>query len=85
MSGDFDAAFPTSRTVEVQGAGIVKCPPINREMIIVEAFIHRSCRGAHPRAVLGFREGGAPAPAEAKTHADALGLGRDDAESRVAL
>ena len=51
MSRNFDAAFPTSRTVEVQGAGIVEYSPINREMVVVEAFIQRSCRGAHPGAI----------------------------------
>ena len=46
MRGDFDAAFPTGRTVEVQGAGIVECPAVNGEMVVVEAFFHRPRRGA---------------------------------------
>jgi len=83
MGGDFDAAFPTRGAVEVQGAGVVECSPIDREMIVVKALVQRSCRGAHPGAVLGLGQGGAPASAQA--HADALGLGRDDAESGVAL
>ena len=76
MGGDFDAAFPTGRTVEVQGAGIVECPPIDREMVVVEAFIQRP-RGADPGAVLGFSQRGP----DRKGHADALGLGRNDAKS----
>ena len=85
MSGDFNAAFPTSRTVEVQRARIVEYPPINRQMVVVEAFIHRSGCGAHPDAVLAFREGGAPATAQAQAHGDGLRIGRRDAEARVAL
>ena len=41
MSRDLDAAFPAGRTVEVQGAGIVECAPVDREMVVVEAFVQR--------------------------------------------
>jgi hypothetical protein len=83
LSGNFDAAFPTSRTVKVQGAGIVECPTIDCEMVVVEAFIQRSCCGARPGAILAFREGSAPASAQA--HTDALGLGSHNAKSGIAL
>ena len=52
LGRDFDAAFPAGRTVEVQGAGIVERSAVNREMVVVKAFIQRSCRGAGPRAVI---------------------------------
>ena len=60
VGGDFNAAFPTGRTVEVQGAGIVECPPINREMVVVEAFIQRP-RRADPGAILALGQRGASA------------------------
>ena len=83
VGGDFDAAFPASRTVEVQGAGIVECSPINREMVVVEAFIQRPLPWCQPRRRLRPLE--RRSLTSAQTHADALGLGRDDAKSSVAL
>jgi hypothetical protein len=56
VSGDFDAAFPPRRTVEVQGAGIVEGPPINREMVVVKAFVQRP-GDTRPDTVLAFRRG----------------------------
>ena len=51
---DFNAAFPADRSAEIQGSGIVECSSINREMIVVKAFIQRSCCCANPRAVIAL-------------------------------
>ncbi len=83
VRGDFDAAFPADRSVEIQSAGIVECSSIDRKMVVVKAFIQRPCRGANPHAIIGFLKRRAPATAQA--HADALGLGRNNSKSSVAL
>src|SRR5262245_66628636 len=83
MSGNFDPAFPTSRTVVVQRARIVECPAVHVEMVVVEPFIERSRRGAGPSAVLAFYERSAAATSE--VHCDTLGLRRLAAKPRITL
>ena len=85
MSRDFNSAFPPRRTVKVPSARIVENPAINREMVVVKAFIHRSRRRAHPSAVLRFLKFGAAASAQAQTHCDTLGVGCHDAERNFVI
>src|ERR1019366_1120060 len=85
MRGNFNAAFPAGRTVEIPGAGIIEYPAVNDEMVIMKTFFHRLCGCAHPDTVCIFREGGAPASDQAQFHGNALGLRRLDTESRVTL
>src|SRR4030042_281193 len=81
MGGDFDAAFPSGRTVEVQSARIVKCTSVYGDTVIVESFIQWTFSSAHPCAVRGLGECGAPASSQ--THAYALGFRRNDTEPRI--
>ena len=51
--GDFDAAAPAARAVEVQAAGIRNLSAIDNDLVVVEAFVLRA-RVADPRAVIAL-------------------------------
>jgi len=87
LRGDLDAAFPTPRAKIIVRAGIVEDASVNREVIVVEAFVQRSGGGAGPDVVFTLGEIGAgfAIAAQAETHADRFRIGCSHAETRVAL
>ncbi len=80
LGGDFNGAAPAAGTIEIQGVWIRSLGPINGELVVVEAFVQRA-RSADPSAVLALGEG----DSSTQVATDALGFGRDDANSGAAF
>ena len=85
MRRDFDPALPTGGAVEVQRPRIVERPAIDGEMIIVKPLIERPFGSAHPRPVRRLRQDRTAAPAQPQADLHHFGVGRDDAETGIAL
>ena len=82
---NLDAAFPAGGAVEVECPRVVEDASVNREVIVVESLVHRSCGGACPESVFALCQHGAALASQAEADHHGLRLRSLDPEACVAL
>jgi hypothetical protein len=85
VGGDFDAAFPARRAVEVQGARIIECAAVNSEVIVVKTLVERLLCHSGPDPVITLGEFEATPLNSAQAYANHLGIGRFNPKPRKVL
>lgn len=80
VGGDFDTAAPAVSTAEEPAVGVRNFCSVDLDSIIVKTLVQRT-RIANSRAIFVLRE----LTAISESHADTLGLRRDDSEFDTAL
>ena len=80
-----NAALPTDGAVVVLCSWVVHHTTVDGQMIVVEAWIHRTFSGACPYSVLTLVQHGAACSAQSEAHYHRLGIGSHHTEAGITL